>query len=238
VARGWRLNPPPNWPAPPTDWEPDADWRPDPAWGPAPVGWTLWTRETRTAWVRRHRLANGFGGVAIAMSGVVVMPLVALLAGLIGTSGSRPAPVGAAAPVAEAARSLGRTVPPSVADHDVPPVAGGSHGGRDWKVEPAVRLPRRSPVVSRVRRVAPRPTTTPAQPVLGLTSSAPAGATQEPSPTPAVTSTEPGTGPGAGEPGNGPTCSPAPTGHPGGCGPSPRPTDPGLPGDSALAPPA
>ncbi|GAA3607191.1 hypothetical protein GCM10022223_23950 [Kineosporia mesophila] len=37
-----RYNPPPNWPAPPTDWTPPAGWRPDPTWPPPPEDWQLW----------------------------------------------------------------------------------------------------------------------------------------------------------------------------------------------------
>ncbi|GID64710.1 hypothetical protein Acy02nite_25910 [Actinoplanes cyaneus] len=39
---GPRLNPPPNWPAPPLGWSPAPGWTPDPAWGPPPAGWQLW----------------------------------------------------------------------------------------------------------------------------------------------------------------------------------------------------
>jgi hypothetical protein len=64
VARRWRLNPPPNWPALPDGWEPAPDWTPDPEWGPAPVGWTLWRRERRGAWLLRHRRTAGVGTAA------------------------------------------------------------------------------------------------------------------------------------------------------------------------------
>lgn len=37
-----RFNPPPNWPAPPADWQPAPGWQPDPEWGPLPPGWQLW----------------------------------------------------------------------------------------------------------------------------------------------------------------------------------------------------
>lgn len=45
-SRPLRLNPPPDWPAPPPGWEPPAGWRPDPAWGPVPRGWRLWEFRT------------------------------------------------------------------------------------------------------------------------------------------------------------------------------------------------
>jgi hypothetical protein len=44
-ARGFRFNPPPNWPRPPTGWTPPSGWRPDPSWPPAPPGWDFWLHE-------------------------------------------------------------------------------------------------------------------------------------------------------------------------------------------------
>src|SRR6516165_8541085 len=37
-----RVNPPPNWPAPPPGFVPPPRWQPDPAWPPPPPGWQLW----------------------------------------------------------------------------------------------------------------------------------------------------------------------------------------------------
>ena len=62
MARAWRVNPPPNWPALPGDWMPAQHWRPDPAWGPLPTGWTLWVRAPR--WERRRRMAVASVGSA------------------------------------------------------------------------------------------------------------------------------------------------------------------------------
>ncbi|MGH3502866.1 MAG: hypothetical protein ACRDQA_18530 [Nocardioidaceae bacterium] len=42
MAKGYRFNPPPNWPTPPQGWEPDRDWRKPPEWPEPPAGWQVW----------------------------------------------------------------------------------------------------------------------------------------------------------------------------------------------------
>jgi len=37
-----RLNPPPDWPPPPSGWTPPPGWTPDPSWPSPPPGWQLW----------------------------------------------------------------------------------------------------------------------------------------------------------------------------------------------------
>jgi len=61
--RGQRFNPPPGWPAAPTDWTPSAGWAPDPSWPPAPEGWQLWVPEApaQTRWIARHKVLTGVG---------------------------------------------------------------------------------------------------------------------------------------------------------------------------------
>jgi hypothetical protein len=133
VARRWRLNPPPNWPALPDGWEPDRDWSPDPAWGPAPVGWTLWRRERRSTWLLRHRRSAGVGSAAV----------LTLLVTLVGPPSA--GTFSDAAPDAEAA-----AVPSRAGALVVP----GNPPDRP-QAEPAVRLQRR-PAPSRERRAAMR----------------------------------------------------------------------------------
>jgi hypothetical protein len=133
VARRWRLNPPPNWPTLPDGWEPDRDWSPDPAWGPAPVGWTLWHRERRSAWLVRHRRSAGIGSAA-------ALTLFVALAGPPSsgtlTEATPAEPDGA--PRTPGAALVPRTPP------DRP------------QTEPVVKLERRFPSASRDRRPAPR----------------------------------------------------------------------------------
>jgi len=134
VGRRWRLNPPPNWPVLPDGWEPAPDWSPDPAWGPAPVGWTLWRRERRGAWLRRHRRSAGIGSAA-------VLTLFVALAG--------PPSSGTFSDTAPGAVALG-----------VPPPAGGTMIAPgtppDREADPPIRLERRLPPASRERRATPR----------------------------------------------------------------------------------
>jgi len=134
VGRRWRLNPPPNWPVLPDGWEPAPDWSPDPAWGPAPVGWTLWRRERRGAWLRRHRRSAGIGSAA-------VLTLFVALAG--------PPSSGTFSDTAPGAVALG-----------VPPVGGtmiAPEAPPDRpQADPPIRLERRLPPASRERRATPR----------------------------------------------------------------------------------
>jgi hypothetical protein len=46
---GYRFNPPPNWPAPPTGWVPAPGWRPSPEWPAPPPGWQLWIDDAAPA---------------------------------------------------------------------------------------------------------------------------------------------------------------------------------------------
>lgn len=69
-----RLNPPPNWPAPPAGWTPPPGWQPDPAWGPPPEGWDLWVPDDDGA--RRGRQA-AFGPVGIVAGALFVVLLLA-----------------------------------------------------------------------------------------------------------------------------------------------------------------
>ena len=46
---GYRFNPPPNWPAPPSGWVPAPGWRPSPEWPAPPPGWQLWIDDTSPA---------------------------------------------------------------------------------------------------------------------------------------------------------------------------------------------
>jgi hypothetical protein len=46
MGMGYRLNPPPNWPAPPPGWVPAPGWRPPPNWPVPPPGWQLWIDDT------------------------------------------------------------------------------------------------------------------------------------------------------------------------------------------------
>ena len=131
VGRRWRLNPPPNWPVLPDGWEPAPDWSPDPAWGPAPVGWTLWRRERRSAWLRRHRRSAGIGSAA-------VLTLFVTLAGppSSGTfSDAEPGAVALGAPPPAGGTMIAAGTPP-----DRP------------RADPPVRLDRRTPPASRERR--------------------------------------------------------------------------------------
>ena len=131
VARRWRLNPPPNWPSLPDGWEPGPDWVPQREWGPAPVGWTLWRREGRGAWLVRHRRSAGLGSAA-------VLTIFVALAGPPATGtldGTVPEPAQAAPSVTGgAARPLTPSERPLT--------------------EPAVRMRRRTPPASRERRPA------------------------------------------------------------------------------------
>jgi hypothetical protein len=61
----YRLNPPPGWPPPPSDWTPPPGWRPDPAWPAPPPGWKLWVSDGPTVDTRPYSLW------AIASAGVV-----------------------------------------------------------------------------------------------------------------------------------------------------------------------
>ncbi|GCD19182.1 hypothetical protein ACFO3K_13375 [Cellulomonas algicola] len=69
-----RLNPPPNWPAPPAGWTPPSGWQPDPAWGPPPAGWDLWVSDD--GGTRRDRQA-AFGPVGIVAGALVVVLVLA-----------------------------------------------------------------------------------------------------------------------------------------------------------------
>ena len=135
MGRRWRLNPPPNWPVLPDGWEPAPDWSPDPAWGPAPVGWTLWRRERRRAWLRRHRRSAGIGSAA-------VLTLFVTLAG--------PPSSGTFSDAAPGAAALG--APPPVGGTMIAPGTPPDHPQAD----PPVRLDRRTPPASRERRPASR----------------------------------------------------------------------------------
>jgi hypothetical protein len=45
IRPGWRFNPPPGWPPPPTaDWAPPYGWQPDVSWPPPPSDWQWWVR--------------------------------------------------------------------------------------------------------------------------------------------------------------------------------------------------
>ena len=129
VARRWRLNPPPNWPTLPEGWEPGPDWAPRREWGPAPVGWTLWRREGRGAWLVRHRRTAGLGSAA-------VLTIFVALAAPPATGRFQPA----VPPSAHAA--------PSVTDAVAEPLTPGDRP----RAEPVVRLQRRTPSASRDRR--------------------------------------------------------------------------------------
>jgi len=131
VARRWRLNPPPNWPSLPDGWEPGPDWAPRREWGPAPVGWTLWRREGRGAWLARHRRRAGLGSAA-------VLTIFVALAGPPATGTFQ----GAVPPSAHAA--------PTVTNAAAEPLTPGDRP----RAEPAVRLQRRTPPASRERRPA------------------------------------------------------------------------------------
>jgi hypothetical protein len=129
VARRWRLNPPPNWPTLPDGWEPGPDWAPQREWGPAPVGWTLWRREGRGAWLARHRRRAGLGSAA-------VLTIFVALAGPPATGTFQES-----VPPPQAA-------PPRVTDAAADPLTPGDRP----RAEPAVRLQRRTPPASRERR--------------------------------------------------------------------------------------
>lgn len=45
---GFRFNPPPGWPAPPSGWTPGPGWQPDSSWPPPPPGWVLWIDDSST----------------------------------------------------------------------------------------------------------------------------------------------------------------------------------------------
>jgi hypothetical protein len=137
MARRWRLNPPPNWPTLPEDWEPDHDWSPDPGWGPAPVGWTLWHRERRAAWLLRHRRSAGLGSA-------VALTLLVALAG--------PPSSGTLTEAAPAVPAEADAVPPASGVRLVPRTPPDRP-----QTEPAIRLERREPSASRSRRAEPRP---------------------------------------------------------------------------------
>ena len=61
--RGQQFNPPPGWPAAPTDWTPSAGWAPDSSWPPAPEGWQMWVpaAPAQTRWIARHKVLTGVG---------------------------------------------------------------------------------------------------------------------------------------------------------------------------------
>ncbi len=56
---GYRLNPPPNWPAPPPGWVPMPGWQPSPEWPPPPPGWQLWVDDTASTQVITSQPAAG-----------------------------------------------------------------------------------------------------------------------------------------------------------------------------------
>jgi hypothetical protein len=113
----------------PDDWEPGHDWSPEPDWGPAPVGWTLWRRERRAAWLLRHRRSAGLGSAA-------VLTIFVALAGPP-ASGTFEQP-GAGAAMAP------------------PPTGAALVPQQDHRpgTEPVVRLQRRTPEATSVRRPA------------------------------------------------------------------------------------
>ncbi|MBB5913587.1 collagen type III alpha [Nocardia transvalensis] len=47
TSTGWRFNPPPGWPAPPTDWVPPPGWQIPPGMPPVPEGWQWWVPSGR-----------------------------------------------------------------------------------------------------------------------------------------------------------------------------------------------
>jgi len=130
VARRWRLNPPPNWPTLPDGWEPGPDWAPRREWGPAPVGWTLWRREGRGAWLARHRRTAGLGSAA-------ALTIFVALAGPPATGTFQDA---APRPAQAAPSATGAAAAPLSPDRQ--------------RAEPVVRLQRRTPPASRERRPA------------------------------------------------------------------------------------
>jgi hypothetical protein len=59
---GYRFNPPPNWPPPPTpEWVPPDGWRADRTWGPAPEGWAFWVEDGGAGGVRPRGAAQAPG---------------------------------------------------------------------------------------------------------------------------------------------------------------------------------
>jgi hypothetical protein len=49
MTMGYRFNPPPNWPAPPSGWVPPPGWSPLPEWPTPPLGWQLWVDDAIAA---------------------------------------------------------------------------------------------------------------------------------------------------------------------------------------------
>ncbi|MGH3501079.1 MAG: hypothetical protein ACRDQA_09340 [Nocardioidaceae bacterium] len=80
MAKGYRFNPPPNWPTPPQGWEPDRDWRKPPEWPEPPDGWQVWVpRKSPNGWI-----LGVFGGL------VAVIVLISMIGSVAGGGDSEP----------------------------------------------------------------------------------------------------------------------------------------------------
>lgn len=91
-----RFNPPPGWPAAPSDFAPEDGWRPDASWPPAPDGWSFWLDEETissnsaspraTAWGRVGNLVRSYPATTVGTTGLAVLALLGAVSG--GVSGA------------------------------------------------------------------------------------------------------------------------------------------------------